>query len=276
MLNTGMTSDTEDTRYLGRPPVGIVDRAMVLLAVASVVYLVWITFWHVSDRTGHWIAALDYVVCAIFFVEFLWRWRKEGRSWRFPLTNWYEVLGMIPVASPIFHGHTFIRSVVILARLGRAVDRAFGERITARVVDKFVKFIVGVIKRPITIAVLDEVVGVLQTGHYTRNIARALDENHRELDAMVVELILKDPTAGKFRFVPFHDDIIRLVADTVLRIVHQLLQDPRTDELVSDMLRENVEQIKATVHERYKHEGAGASFATEFKPADRPQESFDR
>ena len=40
---------------------------------------------------------------------------------------------------------------------------------------------------------------------------------------------------------------IRLVADTVYRMLRQLLDDPRTDELVADMLRENLDQINDAV-----------------------------
>ena len=62
-----------------------------------------------------------------------------------------------------------------------------------------------------------------------------------------MDLIKNDPQTGKLRYVPFHDDIIRLVADTVYRMLRQLLDDPRTDELVADMLRENHDQINDAV-----------------------------
>ena len=96
---------------------------------------------------------------------------------------------------------------------------------------------------------------VLQTGHYTRNIAAALRENQNELDAMILELIRDDPTTGKLRYLPFHDDIVRLVADTVFRIVFEVLDDERTDELVSDLLRENIDQIRSVVQGKYEKEG---------------------
>src|SRR5690606_14201398 len=78
-------------------------------------------------------------------------------------------------------------------------------------------------------------------------IAAALEENRAEVDQMIVDLIKNDPQTGKLRYIPFHDDIIRLVADTVYRMLRQLLDDPRTDELVADMLRENLDQINDAV-----------------------------
>lgn len=233
--------------YPRKPPVKLIDWVMLLLALVSVILLGWITFWTVDPDIVHWVIYADYAVCAIFAIEFAYRWRKSGEGWIFPAKYWYEILGMIPVSDPAFRSFRLLRIIVVLARLGRMADRAFGERITAAIVNKFVGTIVEAIKRPITVAVLDEVGDVLQTGHYTGNIARALEENRVELDNMILEQIKRDPQAGRLKFIPFHDDIIGLATDTTFRIMLQVLADPRTDELVSDAIRENVDQIKMAV-----------------------------
>lgn len=110
--------------------------------------------------------------------------------------------------------------------------------------------VVDVIKRPVTIAVLDEVAEVLQTGHYTRNIAAALEENRNEIKEMVAEKIKEDPAAGRIGLLPFHDRIIEEASETTLRVLLEILGDPRTDELVSDLLRDNLTQIRQAVRER--------------------------
>ncbi|APE32844.1 hypothetical protein BOX37_01400 [Nocardia mangyaensis] len=223
------------------------DLLMLILAIISVVLVVWITFFPVAGSTYRTIVVIDWTICGVFLLEFLWRWRRAGWPWTFPFVYWYEVLGMIPVTSPLFRGFRLLRIVVILIRLGRVADRALGERVTATIVSRFVGTIVDIIKRPMTVAILDEVSTVLRAGHYTKNIAAALEENHAEVDQMIVDLIKNDPATSKLRYVPFHDDIIRLVADTVYRMLRQLLDDPRTDELVADMLRENLDQINDAV-----------------------------
>lgn len=236
------------------------DIVMLVLAIISVVLVGWITFFPVSGQIYQVIVITDWTICAIFLSEFLWRWRRAGWPWSFPFIYWYEVLGMIPVTSPLFRGFRLLRIVVILIRLGRVADRALGERVTASIVNRFVGTIVEVVKRPMTIAILDEVSKVLRAGHYTKNIAAALEENHAEIDQLIIDLIKNDPQTGKLRYVPFHDDIIRLVADTVYRMLNQLLDDPRTDELVADMLRENLDQINDAVRAGVKvppsHRGA--------------------
>lgn len=244
--------------YPSKPPVGFADWTMLVIAIISVVLLSWITFWDVSAATERWVIRIDYAVCALFAVEFVWRWRRSGEGWKFPVKYWYEVLGMIPISNPAFRSFRLLRIVIVIARLGRAADRAFGDRVTAAIVKQGTDTIVEVVKRPVTIAVMDEVAAVLQTGNYTTNIARALDENRSELDAMIVELVKKDQQMGRLKFLPFHDDVVRLVSDTVFRLVFSVLNDPRTDELISDALRENIEQMRAAVRDKYDAERAGA------------------
>lgn len=242
--------------YPSKPPVGFADWTMLFIALVSVALLSWITFTDVDAATQRKVILADYVICGLFAVEFLWRWRRSREGWKFPLKYWYEVLGMIPISNPAFRSFRLLRIVIVLARLGRAADRAFGDRVTAAIVKQGTDTLVEAIKRPVTIAVMDEVTAVLQTGHYTTNIARALNENRTELDSMILELIKRDQQIGRLKFLPFHDDVVRLVTDTVFRLVFEVLNDPRTDELISDALRENIAQMRAEVRGKYEAEKA--------------------
>ena len=112
------------------------------------------------------------------------------------------------------------------------------------------------VKRPLTIVVLDEVAAVIQTGHYTRNISEALKENHDELKALVAEKVRQDPNVRLIGRLPGYDTIIGEVTETTLRVMIEMLDDPRTDELISDLLRNNLTQIKQAVRLR-QHEDLG-------------------
>src|SRR5690349_11235445 len=50
-----------------------------------------------------------------------------------------------------------------------------------RRINRLREWVISLVKRPITIMVLDEVADVIQTGHYTQNIAAAVVENQEEL-----------------------------------------------------------------------------------------------
>lgn len=246
----GTTRPSPLSRYPSKPPSGFADWFMLAVAAVSVGLLLWITFDDVSAQTERWVVRADYAICALFAVEFAWRWRRSREGWRFPARYWYEVLGMVPIAHPAFRSFRLLRIVVVLARLGRAADRALGDRVTAAVIQHSSDALVEAVKRPITIAVMDEVAAVLRTGHYTQNIAAALEENRRELDEMIVDLVRQDSRIGVLQRLPFHDDVVRLISDTVFRLAFEVLKDPRTDELVADLLRENIGQMREAVQQR--------------------------
>ena len=226
------------------------DWLMLLLALLSVGLVAFETWGSASAAEHLWIIRADFLICAVFLLEFLWRWRVAGWRWRHLLHNWYDILGMIPIAHPALRGFRLfrvLRIVILLSRFGMAADRALGAEFTYRVVDRFSSEIVDAISGPITIAVLEEVAEVLQKGTYTRNIARALDENHRELRAMISDKLRSDPRTGRLKRLPFYDDIVASVVDAGLDVVQEVLRDPRTDALVADMLRENITQLREAV-----------------------------
>ncbi len=229
---------------------GVIDWLMLLLAIFSVGLLTWEVFADPEPRVSRIIFTADYVVCGIFAVEFLWRWHQAGWSRKHLRHNWYEVLGMIPFQHPAVRGFRLfrvLRIVILLSRFGRAADRALGEEFTYRLVTRFKNAIVDSISGAVTIAMIDEVSGVMAKGRYADNIARALKQNETELRNMIAEKMREDPKTGRWSRIPFANDITENVIDTSLRIVEQVLLDPRTDELISDMLRENLEQIKQSL-----------------------------
>jgi voltage-gated potassium channel len=233
-----------------RRRIGALDWVMLVLAIVSVGLLSYATFWHPPPDTARLIFRLDLGFCAVFAVEFLVRWRAAGWTRRFLTHNWYDLLGMIPVSHPALRGLRLlrvVRVVVLLSRLGRAMDRSAGEEFTYRLMSRFSGTIVNALKKPLTVAVLEEVVAVLRTGHYARNVARALEENRGELRQLVLDKLKQDPQIGRLSIIPFHDEIVRSMSDAALRVVLEVLADARTDELISDVLRENIDQIRQAV-----------------------------
>lgn len=234
--------------------VSLDDWLMMALAVIAVGLLVYRTFFDPPADVARTIQWIDWGFCAVFLIEFVWRWRAVGFQARFLRVNWYDLIGMIPVAHLAFRSFRLLRAVriaVVLTRISRPVNRSVGEELAYRALgrfgDKLIDPVVDLIKKPLTVAVLDEVVAVLRTGHYARNVSAALEENRVEIRAMVLEKIKHDRQTGRLAILPFHDEIVGTVTDAVLRVVLEMLADPRTDELINDMLRENIDQIRKAV-----------------------------
>ena len=155
----------------------------------------------------------------------------------------WELIGLTLLVLVVL---TIVSAFLTRALVRRGMRAPFAIRFFNRLQER----VVDVVKRPITIAVLDEVADVIQTGHYTRNISAALVENHDELIALVSEKVKQDPASRVVGRLPGYDAVVGQVSETTLRVLIEMLGDPRMDELVSDLLRNNLEQIKLAVRER--------------------------
>lgn len=226
------------------------DWVMLVLALSSLVLLAWEWFWPLAESQLYFVFGADTTICAVFALEFIWRWRRAGWTWAYVRRNWYDVLGMIPVQHPALRAFRLLRVlrvVVLVSRVGMAVDRTLGDeyfyRFTSRIKQNLVKSISGAV----TLAVLEEVEQVLHKGTYTANLVKALDRNRPQVRKLLLDKLKQDPAAGRFRRIPFYDDIMETAVDASLRVVSDLLRDPRADHFVADVLYENLEQIHTAV-----------------------------
>jgi hypothetical protein len=165
------------------------------------------------------------------------------------LSRWLEGLSTLQVllfVLAVVFGASVVAALLggLLVRMGMrrpaVVERASG----------LAERVLSLVKRPLTVVVLDEVAAVLRTGHYTKNISEALAENHDDLKALVAEKVKQDPSVRLIGRLPGYDAIVGQVTETTLRVLIEMLDDPRTDELISDLIRNNLDQIKQAVRER--------------------------
>ena len=95
-------------------------------------------------------------------------------------------------------------------------------------------------------------------------------ENHDDLVALVAEKVRNDPSSRVISHVPGFDAIVHQVSETTLRVLIEMLGDPRMDELVSDLIRNNLEQIKEAVRgARARRGAAGPAGGVTAEPAGR-------
>lgn len=246
--------------------VGLLDWLMLLLAVVSMVLLSWDTWGHPDRVTRQLLLRADLAICASFALEFCLRvWRSPDRL-GFILRNWYEILGMVPASHPALRAFRLIRVVriiVLLGRFGGAIDRIWGEHTFHQLVQSLRYRLVKSFSGVITVAVLDEVAAVLVKGTYTQNIANALANNEPELRSMLGEKLRADPELRRFSRLPFYGLVVDAAVAASLRIGHEALLDERTDELIADALRENIDQIREAVRLEDAHDHGNVAVGEE-------------
>ncbi len=67
------------------------------------------------------------------------------------------------------------------------------------------------------------------------------------LREIVSESIREDRATGVLARLPFHDEIVHGLIDTTMRVIVDVLTDPRTDAFFAEIVRENRMQIRAAV-----------------------------
>ena len=184
------------------------------------------------------------------------------------MSDWLEGLSTLQVllfvAAVLFAGSVLALILgTVLVRLG--MRRPWLVEMASGLAERSIRLV----RRPLTAVVLDEVAAVLRTGRYTQNIAAAIAENHDELSALVAEKVRQDRHGRFVARIPGYDTVVTEVSETTLRVVVDMLQDPRMDELVNDLLRNNLEQIGHAVRERAHEEVAPADPADPIPPSAR-------
>lgn len=236
---------------------------MLALAIVSIGLLAYETWGNPTAEQTRQIFLADYVIIGIFAIEFALRWVKDDRPKTFVLRNWYDLLGMIPVAHPAIRGFRLfriVRIVVLLSRFGRAADRAFGQEFTNRLILRFKDTLADALAGAVTLRVLDETEAVMMKGRYAKNMADAIEQRGNDILEIVVEKVANDPQVGAVRHMPFFEEIVGTSSKVTQRILIDLLRDDRMGDMIRDIIRQNVQQIRADVraHEAAMEKAAAA------------------
>ena len=227
-----------------------IDWVMLALALVSVGMLVYESVADLTPEQQRQIILADYVIIAIFAIEFALRWVKDPQPRTFVWRNWYDLLGMIPVAHPAIRGFRLfriVRIVVLLSRFARAADRAVGQEFVFQMAGKFKGALVDAISGAVTLRVLEETEEVLLKGRYTLNLADAIEERGDEMLQIAVEKVKADPEVGRIRHMPFFEDVVSTAARVSQRIAIDLLRDERMEAIVRDIIAHNTAQIKQAI-----------------------------
>lgn len=238
---------------MARGRITVVDWIMLALAIVSVGLVSYETWGSPTPEQTRQILLLDLAIIAVFALEFIVRWTQDDRPRSFVARNWYDLLGMIPVTHPAVRGFRLfrlVRIIVILSRFGRAADRAVGQEFTYRIIKRFKGLIVEVVSDAVTVRVMDMTLDVLQKGEYTKNMADHLEAHGDEMMEIIMERVKEDPKIGRIKRVPFFDEVVATSSRVTQRLIIDLLRDPRMDQMVKDIIRQNVQQIRQAVREK--------------------------
>lgn len=154
------------------------------------------------DRDGRltdWFWLLDLPFLLLFWVEFTVRWihalrrRTYARWYFFPIFNWYDVLGLIPVA--VFRPFRLLRAVSMYMRLRRSALSSVGKDIFTRTVLYFSNIITEEVSDRVAIRILSEFHEEISDGTHSRIIRSVVEPRKEEIEAVLADQIRQTLTA---------------------------------------------------------------------------------
>jgi hypothetical protein len=119
-----------------------------------------------------------------------------------------------------------------------------------RMLTRLSEILVELIKRPIALAVLDEIHDVVQRGDYAVAMSGDLARTRAELENTVRRKLKSDPRLQRFSAIPFSDQLIELVGETALSVVMETVADPCTEELLERVATAVIQEVRTSIQQR--------------------------
>lgn len=228
------------------------------------------------DRWGRlvdhfWIIDLPFLV--LFWAEFLTRWflalrrRTYARWFFFPIFNWYDLLGLIPL--PQFRVFRLLRAVSMYMRLRRSELSSVGKDAASRFVEYISNIITEEVSDRVAIRILDEYAEEIRSGTHLRIIADTIGARRGVIERSLVDAlvqVLADPDtlertrtllrlnlsravddSERLASLPLPDAVLRPVVMTVGDLVLTSALETVSGTLGSPEGREGLEQLAQSV-----------------------------
>ncbi len=152
-----------------------------------------------GQLTDHfWILDLPFLI--LFWIEFTVRWilairqKTYGQWFFFPIFNWYDVLGLIPLAG--FRPFRLLRAVSMYMRLKRSELSTVGQDVFTRTVLYFSNIITEEVSDRVALRILSEFHQEIEDGTHTAITRSVIEPRRTEIeDVLVAQLrqTLTDP-----------------------------------------------------------------------------------
>lgn len=246
-------------RLVLRARLHLFDYAILVLAGVSLgIFLL--------DRTGALPAAeiralgvLDLVLVVLYATLFVLKWALADAPLRWLRRNGIYALGILPLTIPVLVPERYfilVQVVVVLLRVGAALDRAFGQRVLQGIFDRYRAMVVEELTAPLLMRLAIVLEEAVTSRDYAAAVGRRLDERRDLVEAAVARAIAASPKLSRLsQFGPVRD----LVDDTTREIVdaaHAALTGPELNTLIREGLQDAFTELKEGIAQR-KWQGKG-------------------
>jgi hypothetical protein len=237
---------------------------------------------NLSGRLTDYFWLIDLPFLMLFWIEFVVRWflavrrRTHARWFFFPIFNWYDVLGLIPLAA--FRPFRLLRAVSMYMRLRRSELSRIGEDTASRTVAYISNIITEEVSDRVALRILSEFEEEIQDGTHRRIVHSTIGSRREEIENVLVgqirSLLTDEVITASFkellkvnletaveetetlRSVPLPSTVLKPIVTTVGQIVLNATLETLKATLESEEGRDAVQATASAVLDRL-FEGPG-------------------
>ncbi len=194
---------------------------------------------------------IDLPFLTLFWIEFLARWRlaikrEDYASWFFfPIVNWYDVLGLIPIA--YFRVFRLLRVVSMYMRLRRSELSVVGQDVFSRTVAYFSNIITEEVSDRVALRILAEFHEEIADGTHARIVSETVQPRRSDIQRVLVNQIQQ--TLTNTQTLDNLRSLLRLNLTTAIEESEALSAVPLPNAILRPLVRTTGEVILETTLE---------------------------
>lgn len=182
---------------------------------------------------------LDLPFLMLFWLEFLIRWmrairrREHARWYFFPIFNWYDVLGLMPMA--FFRPFRLLRLVSVYMRLRESELSGIGKDFISQTVEYFSNILTEEVSDRVALRILSEFEEEILDGTHMRIAAAVLEPRRAHLNAVLAERVAA--VLGSSRVLEDFRHLARLNLDRAIEESRSLSSIPLPQAVLRPLIR---------------------------------------
>ncbi len=182
---------------------------------------------------------LDLPFLMLFWVEFLIRWMRAirrqayARWYFFPIFNWYDVLGLMPMA--FFRPFRLLRLVSVYMRLRESELSGIGKDFISQTVEYFSNILTEEVSDRVALRILSEFEEEILDGTHMRIAAAVLEPRRRRINEVLAERLAA--VLGSARVLEDFRHLARLNLDQAIEESRSLASIPLPQAVLRPLIR---------------------------------------
>lgn len=195
------------------------------------------------------VVPIDLALVVVYAIEFLGRLARADRKLLFAKNHWYDVVGMVPVASVSFRAFRLVRlvRVYVVTRLDWEGEPSWHKAFVRGVVRRYLDVLLQELTAPIMFAGIQMVKKPLKKARFAALMGRTLDTQRRKIHAVVGVTLRNTKGVKQMAGTKAGQRLTQAVTEAVLDTVVDTLKSDEMNELVANATEDVLNEVTANM-----------------------------